>query len=133
MYMRMKKRSCIVLLFILAILLTGCNETDVNLLVNSSSSRGQDTGREMEQAEMGVTDWLHNGIPELWYYTCSVCKRWAPVVIIGCILLGILLIEIFKTNKEIQKFAWTVLILKVPLVVFLFVYMYSFLYGVFNL
>lgn len=118
------RRIVAVFIAILAFFLSGCGETDVNVLVEGKQ---QESGIVSEMNTL-----MQDGIPELWYRTCLVCKRWAPVIIVGCILLGILLIEIFKT-KEIQKFALTVLILKIPLVVILFVYVYSFLYGVFNL
>jgi len=71
-------------------------------------------------------------LPEIWYNTCIVCKRWAPVVICGCWLIGWIVIEIFRKNKEVQKWALQVLILKVPGFTLLFVYVYAGLYGVLN-
>jgi len=71
--------------------------------------------------------------PELWYNTCIVCKRWAPVLMCGCWLAGAVLLDVFRKNKEVQKWIWSVLIFKVPGFTFLFVYIYSFLYGIFNL
>lgn len=103
--------------------LTACNGQDMDVLIHDEPELSNEAGQN--------TAWSWD-IPKLWYDTCIVCKRWAPVVIVGSILLGIILLEIFKTNKEIQKFAWMVLIIKIPLIAIIFVYMYSFLYGVFN-
>jgi len=121
---------------IMSISFAGCSAMpqDMSALIEEQKvDEAKEKAKEKgEEVEGGINHFTKVSIPEFWYQTCSVLKRWAPVFIVGSILLGILLIEVFRKNKEIQKFAWTVLIFKVPLITFIFVYVYAFLYGVFN-
>lgn len=70
--------------------------------------------------------------PEIYYNFCITMDRWAAVIIVFSFLAGIILYDIFKKNKEIKKWALSVLIWKVPVFVFVGVYVYSWLYGAFT-
>ena len=86
----------------------------------------------VEQAQTaykaGVKD-----LPELAYNLCISMKRWAPLLMLASFIAGIVVYDSFKKNKEIQKWALTMLIFKVPAIIFVVVYVFSFLYGMFNL
>lgn len=71
--------------------------------------------------------------PELMYNFGISAKRWAPVIIVFSILAGCVVYQIFKKNKEVQKWAVSNLVIKIPAGIFILVYLYCFLYGVFNL
>lgn len=71
-------------------------------------------------------------LPEMWYNFCIVSKRWAPVIIVASFLIGFTIYDVFKKNKEIQKWAFSLLMVKIPLFVFVAIYAFAFLYGVFN-
>ena len=138
--MRIKKWARYLCLLATLFLLSGCGEQDVSVLIDQGSETAKDVGQEVGQAAGQVADTVSSGyqefrfstIPEFWYSTCVTAKRWAPVLIVGSILLGLSIYSIFKKNKDIQRFALMTLILRIPLVVLLFVYVYAFLYGVLN-
>ena len=72
-------------------------------------------------------------LPEVYYNACVIAKRWAPLVMVISFLVGFVIYDVFKKNKEIQKWAFSLLMLKIPLFVFIGVYVFSYLYGVLNL
>lgn len=127
-------KACSIRLFfvicILAMMLCGCG---------GNSLYGEDGAATLEQlsekeslasGEVAITFW---DLPEVWYNFGIMCKRWAPVLICSCLLVGIVLMELFKKNKEVQKWVLSFLIIRIPLVTFILVYVYCLLYGAFNL
>lgn len=60
---------------------------------------------------------------------CDNAKLIAPLVIGGSILIGIILLRIFKKDGKIRKTALFVNIIGIPLCVLFFVYVLCFLYG----
>lgn len=95
---------------------------------------------EKASVELGIVEegWANESpdslmaLPAMWYNFCIVMKMWAPVIIVGSILIGMLVYDVFKKNKEIQKWAVSVLIIKIPSFVFIGVYVFAFIYGVMN-
>ncbi len=71
-------------------------------------------------------------IPAMWYNFCVIMKMWAAVIIVGSILAGMLIYDVFKKNREIQQWAFKVLIVKIPLFTFVGVYLFAFIYGILN-
>ena len=61
-----------------------------------------------------------------WFY------KMPAVIIVGSILAGMLIYDVFKKNREIQQWAFKVLIVKIPLFTFVGVYLFAFIYGILN-
>lgn len=128
------------LLLCVTLLFTACGEQDINAVVDRGGQTLQTGVSAAEEVGVGVTETVknsytqvrYNAIPELWYATCITAKRWAPVIMVGSFLIGFILFQLFRKNKEIQKFALTTLMIKVPAIVFVAVYVYAFLYGILN-
>lgn len=119
----MKKLLFMLCIMTLCLMFTGCAQsTDV---LNDAASE-----QSLISGDVSVT---FLDLPEVWYNTCIICKRWAPVVMVGSWIIGAVILEIFRKNKEVQKWAYSVLIFKIPGFTFLFVYVYTYFYGVFNL
>ena len=72
-------------------------------------------------------------LPELWYNFCIVFKRWAVVIIVGSLLLGLVIYSVFGKTRDIQKWAFDLLILKIPIFTFILVYVFAGLYKAMNL
>lgn len=62
---------------------------------------------------------------------CDNAKLWAPLLIGGSILIGIILLRVFKKDGNIRKMALFGNIIGFPLFVLFFVYVLCFLYGMF--
>ena len=115
------RRKIVLLMVSMSLFLTSCQKATLEDVVNDTA-----TGTS------NVTKRGFSSIPEILYDFAVLGKRWAPVVIVGSILCGAVVYEIFKKNKEIQKFALVTLIIKIPVLVLVVVYMYAFLYGMLN-
>lgn len=72
-------------------------------------------------------------LPELWYNFCVVYKRWACVICVGSLLAGMLVYWVFGKTRDVQKWAMDVLILRIPIFVFVLVYVFAGLYKALNL
>ena len=72
-------------------------------------------------------------LPEHWYNFSIYMKRWAPVIIVASLILGWLLYDIFKKNREVQKWAFDFLIIRIPVFTLIIVYVYAILYRMLNL
>lgn len=66
----------------------------------------------------------------LWISMCLLLKEWASCIILGSVLFGVLLVELFKKNMEIRKYSITVFCIGIPLFIFVLTYVLCFLYGV---
>lgn len=119
-------------------LLSGCSLPSIDSVVPGASSgidsvvNGVKDGAQSAGNAVvdGAENLLKQDIPRTWYFICQICKRWVAAVIVGSILIGVLLNEVFKTLKEVQKFAWVTLMVKIPLLTFLAVYVFAALYSV---
>ena len=69
-----------------------------------------------------------SSLARLWYNGSIYAKRWVPVIVVGSMLLGWIIYDIFKKVREIQKRAFDLLIIKTPIFTFVALYVYSFLY-----
>lgn len=122
-----KNKICMSLLLIsICLMFAGCEQASLDDIIDEPFSV-----ESHEEISAGRIYGL-SGLPELWYDSAILCKRWAALFIVGSILLGLLLMDVFRTNKEIKKFALTILVIKLPIIFLLVVYLYTFLYGVFN-
>lgn len=72
-------------------------------------------------------------LPEYWFNFGIYAKRWAAVIMVSSLALGWIVYDIFKRNKEVQKWAFDVLIVRIPAFTFLIIYVYAFLYRMLNL
>lgn len=125
----MRKRIGIIIICIfisiLSVCICGCGKKDTY----------EETGVELGIVEEGYVNTKPESlmaVPAMWYNFCIVMKMWAPVIIVGSVLVGMLVYDVFKKNREIQQWAVSVLIIKIPLFVFIGVYVFAFIYGVMN-
>lgn len=81
----------------------------------------------LEGADAGIKSGIWN-FSEFWYTFCINYDRWACVIIVLSILVGIILYDVFKKNREIQRWALSVLSIRVPCITFIMVYVFGFLY-----
>lgn len=119
-----KKWICILVVTLLAFLLVGCGETNADAILQNSAEQLQDIAS-------GGTFSVPN-LPEIYYNFCILFRRWAAVIIVFSLLTGFLLFDIFRKNKEVQKWAVGVLIIRIPLITFVGIYVFAFLYGFLN-
>ena len=129
-----KQFSLICAILFWASIITGCagrsQETDFFEQV------GSDIRMELEEKDNGHSGPADNfsvlTLPEHWYNFSIYLKRWAPVVIVGSLVLGWVVYDVFKRNREVQKWAFSLLIVRIPVITLLVVYVYSALYRMLN-
>ena len=93
---------------------------------NSETIKEQDNQKDSSQFHV-------LNLPEHWYNFGIYAKRWAAVVIVGSIVTGWVIFDVFKKNREVQKWAFGLMILRIPVFTFILVYLYAFLYRMLNL
>lgn len=122
------KKCVIICIFVMlvSIFFTGCNNVDSD---DGANAYVYEQTKETSSISHSATFW---DLPELWYNAASKCKIWALFAIGGSWITGCAVMEIFRKTKEIKQWSRNILIFKIPGFIFLFVYVYSFLYGVFN-
>ena len=86
-----------------------------------------------EQKEDAAVFFSLGNLPEYWFNFGIYAKRWAAVIMVGSLACGWIVYDIFKRNKEVQKWALDLLIIRIPFFTFLIVYVYAFLYRMLNL
>lgn len=136
-FMKIRLFGCLSIVMV-TVLFSGCNLPAIDSVIPGASSNienvvsGVKDGAQSagEMVIGGADNFLKQDVPRTWYFICQVCKRWIAAVIVGSVLFGVLLNEVFKTLKEVQKFAWVTLIVKIPLLSFLSIYVMAALYGV---
>ena len=143
MGMRKKKYAVILtfLAFVLIIIMSGCAKEDKKEFFDSveqqisSEMAGSDTARKeaVQAEEKDTIQFSIMNLPEHWYNFGVYAKRWAAVIIIGSIVIGWVIYDIFKKNREVQKWAFDLLIVRIPVFTFIIVYLYAFLYRMLNL
>lgn len=123
---------------ILIVALTGCGkktdfidgvETQISTQMGSAAGISTETSKAVEHSG---TFRLSN-LPEYWYNVGVYAKRWAPMIIVASMVLGGVIYDIFKKNREVQKWAFDLLVIRIPLITFVLVYLYAFLYRMLNL
>lgn len=72
-------------------------------------------------------------VPAFLYNVCVIMKEWVAFVTIASIFIGCVVYDTFKKNREIQKWALSVLIFKIPIIINVVVNGYAILYSVYNL
>lgn len=133
------------LLLIIACMLTvtGCQtvqnkdfldgvEEQMHSQIESAAATHHETKIESEQKNAQVTFRIGN-LPEYWFNFGIYAKRWAAVIMVSSLACGWIVYDIFKRNKEVQKWALDVLIIRIPVFTFLIIYVYAFLYRMLNL
>lgn len=133
------------LLLIIACMLTvtGCQtvqnkdfldgvEEQMHSQIESAVAANDETKIESEQKNAQVAFRIGN-LPEYWFNFGIYAKRWAAVIMVSSLACGWIVYDIFKRNKEVQKWALDVLIIRIPVFTFLIIYVYAFLYRMLNL
>ena len=72
----------------------------------------------------------HGG--EMLYDFCISMKQYAPFVMVGSFIFGVIIFRLFRKEKTIQKHALFTFILGIPALMFISTYFVCFLYGCFN-
>lgn len=141
--MRKEKPLSFLLLLIvgLMILVTGCgneqekdffDEVEKQIHTQIESTASEVTEEENLQKEQKISFSISN-LPEYWFNLGIYAKRWAAVIIVTSLAGGWIVFDIFKKNREVQKWAFDLLIIRIPVFTFLIVYVYAFLYRMLNL
>ena len=87
-------------------------------------------GAEWAAKEGGeLVDEAHGGIARAWLNACLYLRGWAPLVIVGSLLAGYVLTEVFPKNAEIRKFAVVTMCVRIPLVTLIVTYGSLFAYN----
>lgn len=133
------------LLLIIACMLTvtGCQrvqnkdfldgvEEQMHSQIESAAAANNETKIESEPKNAQVAFRIGN-LPEYWFNFGIYAKRWAAVIMVSSLACGWIVYDIFKRNKEVQKWALDVLIIRIPVFTFLIIYVYAFLYRMLNL
>lgn len=74
-----------------------------------------DEGRQLEDAAT-------SGIAKAWLLACLYLRGWAPLIIVGSLLVGYALSEVFPKNAEIRKFALVTMCVRIPVVTLIVTY-----------
>lgn len=61
-------------------------------------------------------------VAKAWLTTCLYLRGWAPFIIVGSLLIGYILTEVFPKNAEIRKFAVVTMCVRVPFLTLLVTY-----------
>ena len=107
------------------------------MLVSCGGKKATDTaieniGLEVTEESMQKPQSLMS-VPAFLYNVCVILKEWVAFITIVSMLAGLIIYDTFKKNREIQKWALSVLIFKIPLFANLAVNGYAILYSVYNL
>lgn len=129
----MKKWLYIFLIGMLVICLSGCGETDLDVLLDKGADTAKDGYETVKDTALdtgenivhGINQIRYGTIPMFWYKSCLYLRKWASVIIVGSIFAGSILYEIFKKNAEIRKFALVNLCIKIPIIYTVIVYAYA--------
>ena len=141
-----KKNKCFILLFavgLLVLFMTGCGkkqnqdffdtvESQIHTEIESSAAEKESAAAQPVVEEQKVSFSVTN-LPEHWYNFGIYAKRWAAVIIVASIVLGGVIFDIFKKNREVQKWAFDLMVIRIPAFTFIIVYLYAFLYRMLNL
>ena len=141
-----KKNKCFILLFavsLLVLFMTGCGkkqnqdffdtvESQIHTEIESSAAEKESAAAQPVVEEQKVSFSVTN-LPEHWYNFGIYAKRWAAVIIVASIVLGWVIFDIFKKNREVQKWAFDLMVIRIPAFTFIIVYLYAFLYRMLNL
>lgn len=126
-----------------SLLVTGCGskqnqdffdnvEEQIHTQMESTASVKNDEEIKKAQEDTKVAFHITN-LPEYWFNFGVYAKRWAAVVIVASLAGGWIVYDIFKKNREVQKWALGLLVIRIPIFTFLIVYVYAFLYRMLNL
>lgn len=107
-------------------------EEQMHSQIESAAATNHETKIESEQKNAQLTFRIGN-LPEYWFNFGIYAKRWAAVIMVSSLACGWIVYDIFKRNKEVQKWALDVLIIRIPVFTFLIIYVYAFLYRMLNL
>lgn len=126
---------------VMALLLGGCGKKQKDDFFDNVESQIHteiENGTQNQQKETAVEDTTKvsfslSNLPEHWYNFGIYAKRWAAVIIVASMLLGWIIFDIFKKNREVQKWAFDLLVVRIPAITFIVVYLYAFLYRMLNL
>lgn len=126
------------LCFMFLLAFCGCGEDDIHVLIDNMDEKaesGIETVKEGatdlgEDITYGYNNFVYGSIPTMWYKSCVLLRKWAAVFMVGCILAGLILHEIFRKNMEIRKFALITLCVKLPIILLVSLFIYAFLFGV---
>lgn len=123
-----KRIPLYLIVIIIVLLLTGCGQESLY-----EEIYGMNQADILSQVA-GEGSGLNSApdFPDLVYRTCIQMKKWTPIIMVGSWLLGIFISIVFRSSKEIRKWALFTLILGIPLISFVSVYILCFLYGSFN-
>lgn len=83
------------------------------------------TLQEIADEEYGTDDYRFT---ERYLNWCISVKWYAPFVICGSMIIGILLMAIFRAEKNISKVGLYVFIVGIPLITFIAVYLMCYMY-----
>lgn len=141
--MRNGKSLSLLLLLIVGIMtiVTGCGsvqdkeffddvEQEIHTQIESTASAAKENEYLQEEQKMNFSI---SNLPEYWFNFGIYVKRWAAVIIVASLAGGWIVFDIFKKNKEVQKWAFDLMIIRIPIFTFLIVYVYAFLYRMLNL
>ena len=106
-------------------------EEQVHTQMESTASAKDD--EEIEKVQATKVTFHITNLPEYWFNFGVYVKRWAAVVIVASLAGGWIVYDIFKKNREVQKWALGLLIIRIPIFTLLIVYVYAFLYRMLNL
>ena len=127
-----KKYVLLSILILFAFCAVGCGTfTEDDLFKETGTEVTTEQKIEQSSSGGGFIFTLEN-LPELWYNGSVYAKRWAPVLIVGSLLLGWIIYDVFKKVPEVKKWALNFMIIKIPIFTLVIVYVYSFLYGMLN-
>ena len=107
-------------------------EEQMHSQIQSAAATKHETKNGSEQKNAQVAFRIGN-LPEYWFNFGIYAKRWAAVIMVSSLACGWIVYDIFKRNKEVQKWALDVLIIRIPVFTFLIIYVYAFLYRMLNL
>lgn len=125
--MKHLKLNMILLVLATSLFLCGCS-SDYDSVYDSVQVSLEDIANQSAE----VPDKAHATAAEMWYNTCVSLKQYAPFVMVGSFMLGLIVFIIFRREKSIRKWALYVLMISIPAVTFICTYLICFLYGCFN-
>lgn len=118
---RGKKLVVIFLMLLILSCLTGCTDDSIYSNVNTDISI-----ENLQNQTMGISDLLSS---EKYLNFCQTAKWYSIPIIIISILIGIVLLKVFKGTKHIQRNAICIFIIGIPLFTLVFIYGTCYLYG----
>ena len=94
-----------------------------------ASQKASDGAQALRETGENALNAAESALARGWLKACLILRGWAAFAIIGSMLVGLALVEIFPKNAEIRKFGIVTMCARIPILTILLTYLTAFAYG----